>query len=131
MSSHNNPDTSLAANKSFTFEMRLTHFKKITEALKVLGAANYEEIANYLCFKDKVAVGRRLKEMELAGMIFKPGGKSSTTSGRQAYVYQLSGTQPKTDFQIERALKGEGVGDFARKMREIAQKPPISQQELF
>lgn len=120
-----NPDTSISAYHSVSKEMKLTHYKKIIEALKVLGIANYEKIALFLCMTDRNMVSRRLKEMMPPdednplglNFVFKPGSKSTTTSGRMAYDYQLTGTQPKTDVEQNQFKKGITTStDFANKL---------------
>lgn len=98
------PDTSHAAKAAFTDVMKKTHHKKIVEALQVLGKANYEKLGNYLGMKNINQIARRLKEMmppdednpKGLNLIFKPGTKSQTTSGREAYDYCLTNNHPKT-----------------------------------
>lgn len=119
-----NPDTSLAAAKSFTEPMKQTHYNKIIEALKVLGVCNYETIGDYLGMRNNVQIARRLKEMmppsidnpKGLNLIFQIGSKSPTKSGRMAYNYQLTGTQPKTDNETktEKPLKGKSVSDYSK-----------------
>ena len=113
------PDTSLAAGRQFTGVMKKTHHLKIISALQVLGVANYEKISIWLGMKNANQISRRLKEMELLELVFKPGSKSSTTSGRAAYNYQLTGNQPKTEVKNERVMQGDGIADFSRKIDSI------------
>jgi len=115
MSKRKLPDTSIAAGKAAHAEMKNSHYGKIIGALKVLGVANYETIAKYVGFKDRNQVSRRLKEMEGLLLVFKPMTKSNTSSGRQAYNYQLTGdSQPKTDEQEKVYKKGEmSATDYA------------------
>lgn len=99
------PDTSHAAKAAFTDVMKQTHYDKIVKALKVLGKANYEKISIFMGMKDRNQVSRRLKEMmppdednpKGLNMVFKPGTKSATTSGREAYDYCLTNNHPKTE----------------------------------
>lgn len=84
------PDTSLEANKAAVVEMRAEHYQRIVKALEVLKTANYEKIAEQAGFNDRNQVSRRMKEMEGLGMVYKPGLKSSTSSGRNAYNYCLT-----------------------------------------
>lgn len=84
------PKTSLDAHDSIK-EMKLEHFKKITEALEKLKVGGiYTEIADF-CALDPIQVGRRLGEMERAGIIYSVGIKRKTPSGRDAMVKQLVG----------------------------------------
>lgn len=96
------PDTSLSAYKMLTHEMINSHHGKIIGALKKMGAASYEEIANYTGM-DKHQIGRRLSELERMEVVYKPGSKKPTKSGRMAYCYCLIGTGAKTENEIREA----------------------------
>ncbi len=138
MPERKNPDTSIIAGRSFTEAMKKTHYYKIVQALQVLGVANYETIGNFLGMRNNVQIARRLKEMSPPdpvtnpkglNLIFQPGSKSNTKSGRQAYDYQLTGTQPKTEANVEKALGGEGIADISRNIQGIQDK--VKQATLF
>lgn len=92
----NLPQTSHDANVAATTEMRNDHHRQIINALTRIGVGTYEEIADFVGL-DKHQVGRRLKEMEERQIVYKPGGTKKTKKGRSAFVYQLTGAQPKTD----------------------------------
>jgi len=83
------PDTSLEAYRAVTPEQLREMYVKIQWALKSLGKANYEAIADFLNLPDRNMVSRRLKEMEGLEMIYKPGTKSLTTRKRNAYDYSI------------------------------------------
>ncbi len=99
------PDTSHAAKAAFTDPMKKTHHDKILKALEVLGKGNYEQIGNYIGTKNINQIARRLKEMmppdednpKGLNLIFKPGTKSATSSGREAYDYCLTNNHPKVE----------------------------------
>ena len=128
------PDTSKAAQLAVTEEMKNSHYGKIIKALKALGVANYEKIANYVGFKDRNQVSRRLKEMmppsklnpKGLNLVFQPGTKSPTSSGRAAYNYQLTGEgQAKTEIQEKTYKKGEtAASDFAGQILAKTGKKP-------
>lgn len=82
------PETSYAANRAATIEMRSEHYRKIIAALTVLGSANYERIAEKAGL-DRHQVGRRLSELERDQKVFKPGIQTLTKSGRKAFNYCL------------------------------------------
>jgi predicted transcriptional regulator len=84
-----NPTTSHEAYKSMTKGLLSNHHTKIIEALSILGKATFEEIANYLDWEDKNRAARRLSELEREQIIYKPGEKKPTKSGRNAFVYSL------------------------------------------
>lgn len=96
MSQRKNPSTSKDAYKSVTIEMLNSHHSKIIKALKEIGSGTYEEIAKYLQWEDKNRASRRLLEMEKLELVWKPGAKKLTKSGRNAFIYCLT-NQPKTD----------------------------------
>jgi predicted transcriptional regulator len=82
------PSTSIEAYKMVHDEMRNEHHRKIVAALRKLKIANYEEIST-LTTLEKTQVGRRLCELERMEIVYKPGVKKLTRSGRPAFVYQL------------------------------------------
>lgn len=110
------PDTSHAANKAAVPEMRADHHKKIIQALEELGTANYEVIAKKLSM-DRHQIGRRLSELERMEIVFKPGLKTKTSSGRDAYVYSLT-SQPRSTMQVDDKIHN-------------ATKPEYVQKDLF
>lgn len=97
MSNRKLPDTSLAAYKQAE-PMISPHHQKIISALSVLGKAIYEKIAAHLEM-DRHQIGRRLSELEGKGIVYKPGTKAPTKTGRMAYEYCLTedGQQLKVD----------------------------------
>jgi hypothetical protein len=126
------PDTSHAAKASFTDVMKSTHHKKIVEALKILGKGNYEIIGNYIGMKNINQIARRLKEMMPPtednptglNLIFKPGTKSKTSSGREAYDYCLTNNHPKVENPKEKSWL---ENDMEEKRKEFE----LKQLELF
>lgn len=109
------PETSLEANRMATEEMRNNHRSKIIKALQVLGSANYEQIATYLTLEPH-AVGRRMKELVLMDIVFKPGTKLPTKSGRDAYVYTLQKAGRKVKTKNIKSLLGNGISDYSKKL---------------
>lgn len=126
------PETSHAANKSATHEMREQHYQKIIAALNVLVSANYEKIAEQAGM-ERHQVGRRLSEMERVQIVYKSGLQSDTSSGRKAFNYSLTG-QPKTDTQAREITYKPGVknaSDFANDLIATATKPLYIPGKLF
>ena len=91
-----NPQTSHDAYRSITPEQLSRHYSKIMEALKVLGSASAEQIAKHLTMEHS-QVNRRMSEMFRLEMIYKPGKKVLTKSGRNAYVWAIRGTGQKEE----------------------------------
>jgi len=87
MAKRNNPETSKAADKAMTKEMRVIHFQKILAALNILGEAIYTEIAKTAGMEHN-QVSRRAKEMVSEGLIYRTDKKKKTPSGRNAFVYK-------------------------------------------
>lgn len=101
----NLPQTSHDANKSASLEMRSRHWDRIKEALTILNLATGEQIA-LEAKMDYHAVMRRLSEMERLEMVYKPGGKIPTKTGRLAYQYALRNSdtvlpEPEHHYQKE------------------------------
>jgi hypothetical protein len=121
------PDTSHAAKASFTDPMKKTHHAKIIKALEVLGKGNYEIIGNYIGMKNINQIARRLKEMmpktednpNGLDLIFKPGTKSKTSSGREAYDYCLTNNMPKIEKESKKVIC-EPIGDATSHDRQIS-----------
>lgn len=97
------PETSRAAYRELSAEGVRNMYARIVEALKVLGIANYEELSDYLQCREPNIISRRLAEMERfePPLIFKPGAKRKTKRNRDAFVYQLTGNQPKTENELK------------------------------
>jgi predicted transcriptional regulator len=83
------PLTSLEAHASMIGEPISLHHAKIIAALDELGNAIYERIAIHIGWDDKNRCSRRLKELELLGIVEKTGETSITSSGRRANIYRL------------------------------------------
>lgn len=124
------PETSHEAHEKVSNEMLRSIYQRIVDALKVLGLANYEEIALYLNVPDKNMISRRTKEMEGLQMIYKPGTKSLTRSGRNAFQYALTGSNVTVPALPERQPKLTAV-DFANVLINKTKMGKIKQCELF
>jgi len=99
------PETSREAYLALTNEKLSKDYSDIIEALKVIGTGTYEEIALFYGWQDINKCSRRLKELELKGLLFKTGTKRLTKRNRSAFVYQLTGSQPKTEIQQNKSVK--------------------------
>lgn len=82
------PKTSLAANDAAK-ELKQHHHAKIIKCLeKHPEGLIYEDIATETKL-EKVAVARRLNELERTFIVVKPGNTKNTSTGRKAMVYRL------------------------------------------
>ena len=101
-------------------------------ALKVLKLATYEEIAHACQFPDKNMVSRRLKELEGEQLVYKPGTKKLTRSGRQAYQYALTNSDITLPPPPEKYVKGEpSAADYANKLIASTKQGIVKQRGLF
>lgn len=127
MSQRKLPDTSIEAydKKQDTIS---PDQKKIINALQVLGKANYEVIAKKAKM-DRHAVGRRLKELEVLEKVFKPGTKTKTERGYNAYEYQLT-PSAMTEYVYEDG-KETAAESAVKLIKMTKQKPTPSTDSLF
>lgn len=102
--------------------------KKILTALRVLGKANYEQIADYLK-KDRHAIGRRLSELERDEKIYKPGTKSKTKRNYDAFDYQLTAAG-MTEYVYEPG-KETAAESAIKLIKSAKQKITVQQDSLF
>lgn len=127
----NNPQTSIDAFKSVNGKMLAEHYQKILRALNGLKLAIYEEIAIECGFPDKNQVSRRLKELEGMELVYKPGTKKPTSTGRQAYQYSLR--SPETIVpEMEKFTPPEtSMADIACAIIAGTPKGKLVQKQLF
>jgi len=126
------PKTSIDAYKSVNGKMLAEHYQRILGALNRLKLAIYEEIAIECGFPDKNQVSRRLKELEGLELVYKPGTKKATSTGRMAYQYAL---RSETTVIPEKEIHyREGIttaADFASELIAKTKQGKLQQQELF
>lgn len=115
MTKRKNPETSHEAYAKVTPSMLTNHHSKIIKALEVLGTATYEQISSFITIEPH-AVGRRMKELEVMGIVYKPGTKWPTKSGRNAYQYTLQESGKIVTKVTEKSLPGESISDFSKKL---------------
>jgi predicted transcriptional regulator len=116
MAKRNLPQTSKDAYANLKPEQLREVYKKIIEALKILGTASTEQIASYLTM-EHAKIHKRVSEMERMQMIYRPGNRVTTKSGCTAFVWCLSGNQPKTDKETtEKSITGTAVVYYSRKL---------------
>lgn len=115
MSKRKNPQTSVDAYKSLQPDQIRAIYQKIVEALKVLGMASTEQIAEYTTIAHP-KIHKRVSEMEKLEMIYRPGTRVKTKSGRTAYQWTLCNNQPKVERKPEKALPGKSVSDYSKEI---------------
>lgn len=124
------PSTSREANNLKSAESKNRDYKRIKEALAVLGVANYDTIARHIGVKDANVVSRRMKELCLLGEVRNTETKSLTSRNRNAFNYCLI-NQPKTENgkKVEKSLSGKGVSDYSKAIQEVKKEAPVYIQQ--
>lgn len=124
-------ETSQEAYHSVTPEMLTDIYKRILDALKVLGRGSAEQIGMQLTI-DSIKVTRRISEMVKLGLIYNTGIKTPTRSGRSAYQYSLKGTGTK-ESAVEKVYDKNklNASDYANKIIETANGQGYIQNKLF
>ena len=122
-----NPQTSLDAYNSLQPEQVREVYTKIIEALKVLGTASTEQIADYTTLPH-AKIHKRVSEMERLEMIYRPGNRVPTKAGRSAHVWCLRNNQPKVETEkSQKQLKGQkSIAEYSRSITKLG-----NQQKLF
>jgi len=126
------PQTSHDAYQSVDGKMLADHYQRILQAIKRLDIGIYEQIADEAGFPDKNQVSRRLKELEVMELVYKPGTKGLTKSNRQAYHYKLR--TPDTIVPIIENHYREGVttaSDYAAELIAKTKQQQLIQKDLF
>lgn len=118
----NLPETSLEAYASLNAGQLQEMYGKIVFALRNIKSGTSQQIAATLKTTDD-KVRKRLSEMEKMKMIYKPGHKLPTTSGRMAYVWALvGGEETVTQYmKKEKLLPGKSVQAYAKELNALAQ----------
>lgn len=120
------PETSLEAYRALHPEHLAEHYKKIIKALEILGTATAEQIAKHLTL-EHVQITRRMSELEKMELVYKPGTKAATKSGRQAFNWCLKQKGQTIEKKTEKAPVGKSVSDYSKEIL----KKEYKQKELF
>ena len=65
----------------------------ILDALRSWGPMNHSQLDDFLGYPAHTS-NRRLPELRRMGLVERTGAKTLTSSGRQAYVYRITGGTP-------------------------------------
>lgn len=114
------PATSLEAHGSIQ-DMKPDHHANILEALKKHGEKSAEQLAAITGLSHH-QVNRRMLELSERGLIFRPGNKVATLTGRSAYTWRLCEEGGENVSLAEKVPEGEGISDFSRNIQRLAQK---------
>lgn len=116
-------DTSLAAYHSLDKQQLETIKSLIIEALKRLGKASSEQIADFLG-KDYDVIWKRCSDLKNEGKIFASDYKVLTKKKRFARQWIIcDGSQAKTEKE-QKVLDGPSISQYSRKIKEIAKALP-------
>ncbi len=126
------PKTSIDAYKSVNGKMLADHYQRILLALNRLKIAIYEEIATECGFTDKNQVSRRLKELEGMELVYKPGTKKATSTGRMAYQYSIRTADTIVTPAEKHYREGQTTAaDYASELIAKTKAAQLQQKELF
>lgn len=115
--------TSLEAYESLSKDGLREIYKEIIFALKNMPEGGTSFMIAAAAKRPEEKIRKRLSELGGIGVIYKPGHRLVTPSGRSAYVWKLMSQETKIE-QIE-PLKGPSVQDYARNIA------ALTQQSLF
>ena len=82
------PDTSVEAYESLEQDKIRQTYQRILWALGIIKEGNFEAIAAQMCVEPSI-VWKRLSELCKDKKIHRPGHKTPTKSGRNAFVWRL------------------------------------------
>jgi predicted transcriptional regulator len=126
MSKRKNPDTSLEAYRSLD-PIKISQIMiKISEAVKVLGKANYEMVASHLGMKEE-RVWKRFIDCVRANLIHRTDETRQTKQNRKSYLY-APGPSTETIQREQKVMKGKTVADHSRAIKKLSQ-PILNQPE--
>ncbi len=128
---HKVPATSLDAYKSQDESHIRKQYDGIVSALKVLKSASAEQIANHLKMQH-VQINRRMSEMERLQMVWKPGGRVPTVTGRTAFAWQLTSEPDPIPTPVikEPKFRSKSIAEHSKAIQKI-QKQTFNQIPLF
>ncbi len=128
-----NPETSLEAYQRIMHPgVRETTYKKIIQALKVIGEGNYEKIAA-AAFEKESRIWKRLGELRNMGVIIDTGKRTLTKDNNNSMVYALFSDADKyADIPKPEGIKKDTTtaADYANMIIAKAGKKLV-QKELF
>lgn len=124
----NNPDTSISAYKSLREEELRAIYSVILGSLKVLKEATTEQISD-MTGVEHSRIWKRVSELERLGLIYRPGGKTLTKSGRNAYLWARTDDISEKAKPIEKSPKGKSIASYTKDILNLAKQSV--QQTLF
>lgn len=124
MPTRKNPATSLDAWKQVHPDMQEAHYEKILSALSELKTASAEQISSRITI-DYWQVSRRLSELERKQLIYKPGLKVATRTGRSAFVWALCKPGETPQKTTESALPGKSISDYSKEISKSYVQPNL------
>lgn len=126
----NVPQTSKDAFKSITQSQLNEHYSRIISSLQELKTATAEKIGEHSGM-EHLQVTRRISELERKGIVWRPGGKIPTKTGRMAMLIQLTSEINILVPSNEKAIKkGKSVAEYSRNIQQIKKQINIIQSQL-
>lgn len=123
------PDTSKEAYTSLDPDKIRDMYRKIADALKVIGPSTYEQIAQYLHEKPE-RIWKRLSECNRIGLCYRTGERHVMASGRQGFVWAY-GHEPEAIQKKKRVMKGKTVVDYSKAILSQPKPSTSTVERLF
>lgn len=128
MGKRKNPETSLEAYRALDPIKVSQTMIKISDALKVIGEGNFEDIAAAAGMPEP-KVWKRLIDCVRGELIHATGETKPTVHGNKSNIF-APGPSPERVKRKERVLKGKTISDFSKALNQVKQSIH-SQESLF
>jgi len=125
----NQPATSRAAFHSLDPERLRATYKKIYDALLVIGEGNYEAISRQANTPEE-KIWKRMKDAVDKGLIHNTGKTVMTKNNRMSYVFAL-GPAPEIVKKKERVMRGKSVVDYSKAILNQPKPSKRTEENLF
>jgi predicted ArsR family transcriptional regulator len=126
--SHKVPQTSKDAHEQMK-PYKPEHWRLIMAKLQELGEASADQIANRLRMKHE-KVNRRMSELRAKKLIYRPGNKVATSTGRSAYTWKLVDPDNPPEIVTEKFPEGKSFSEFAKGVAEASIMPHFIQNSF-
>src|ERR1700761_4486615 len=112
MGKRKNPETSLEAHRRLDPIKISQTMVKISEAIKMLGKANYEDVAAYLK-EPEPKIWKRFTDCMEAKLIHRTKETKKTKHGYKSYLFAYGPATEKIK-KKERVMRGKSVSEYSK-----------------
>jgi hypothetical protein len=124
-----NPSTSLEAHARLDPIKVSQTMVKISEAIKVLGKANYEDVAAYLG-EPEPKIWKRFTDCMKAKLIHRTEETKKTKHGYKSYLFAYGPTIEEVK-KKERVMRGKSVADYSKAILNQPKPSKRTEENLF